>query len=273
MNFYFARTLATALFATVVVGCAGESKAKENDGIASKLRLTRGAGIDIGAKPYRAGTLAAVGGLSGTVRLEGTAPADTVRISTDERICGTVAPSRVQTGSGGGLANTVVWVADAATGKRLPMEKRVVVSSTSCLIDPRVQATVVGAAVNVFNDDKLLHKLVFLRAGTQDTIVVMPFFNNGQVVTSEELAKTSGIVEVRCALHPWTRGYLAVFDHPYYAVTEKDGRFSIDSLPPGNYRLMAWHEGMSKPVEQRVKIDAGQTGKVDLGLAIGAGQD
>lgn len=266
MNGHLARVFIAALFAAAVA-CGGDSSAKVNgDGrVASR---SRHAGIDVGAKPYRPGPLNAVGSLAGTVRFDGDPPGDTVPIASDERLCGTAAPSGVKVGGDGGLANTVVWVAGATSGKPLPVEKRVVITSGNCLVDPRIQATVVGAAVNVFNGDKLLHTLVFLRAGTNDTIAVMPFFNDGQVVASEKLADASGIVEVQCALHPWTRGYLAVFDHPYFAVTRPDGRFTIDSLPPGSYRVMAWHEGMSRPVEQKVKIDAGQTNTVDVGIAL-----
>ena len=46
--------------------------------------------------------------------------------------------------------------------------------------------------MNVFNDEKALHKLVFTKVGTHDTLAVMPFFNAGQMVASEKLAKTSG---------------------------------------------------------------------------------
>ena len=105
--------------------------------------------------------------------------------------------------------------------------------------------------MNVFNDDRLLHRLVFVRAGTHDTLAVMPFFNDGQIVASEKLAKKPGIVAVTCALHPWTHGYIAVFDHPYFAVTDKSGRFAIDSIAPGTYKVMLWHEGMGEPIERR----------------------
>ncbi len=113
------------------------------------------------------------------------------------------------------------------------MERRIAVASERCLLDPRVQAAVSGTTVNVFNDDKSLHKLSFINASSGDTIQRMQFFNDGQVVATEKLAKTAGVVEIRCVQHPWTRGYIAVFDHPYFAVTESDGSFKIDSLPPG----------------------------------------
>ena len=168
--------------------------------------------------------------------------ADTTPITIDPKVCGTHVPSAVEA-TPDGLADVIVWIADAKTGKALPIDASRRAVERRCVLDPRVQATVSGSTVNVFNDDKALHKLVFLDAGTGDTMQRMPFFNNGQVVASEKLAKKAGIVEVRCAQHPWTRAYIATFDHPYFAVTEKDGKFTIDSLPPGKYTVNVWHEG------------------------------
>ena len=164
------------------------------------------------------------------------------------------------------LAGSVVWIADVKAGKAMPVEKRADLASEDCLLDPRVQAVVVGTTINVENDDKMLHKLVFTKLGTHDTLTVTPFFNAGQIVATERLAKTTGIVEVRCAQHPLTRAYVAVFDHPYFAVTDRNGTFKIDSLPPGTYKMMVWREGMVKPVEQQIQIAAGGMAKADLTL-------
>jgi hypothetical protein len=91
----------------------------------------------------------------------------------------------------------------------------------------------------------------------------------GQVVPSEKIAGAPGIVEVRCPEHPWARAYIAVFDHPYFAVTDERGAFKIDSLPAGTYTVKVWHEGIDKPVEQRVVIQPGGVGRLDVALALG----
>src|SRR6185503_2831036 len=80
--------------------------------------------------------------------------------------------------------------------------------------------------------------------------------------------QTRGIVEVRCVQHPWTHAYIAVFDHPYFDVTEDDGSFKIDSLPPGTYTVNLWHEGMAKPVTQSVNIAANGTARIDLPIKL-----
>src|SRR4029077_11174848 len=93
-------------------------------------------------------------------------------------------------------SHSVVWIAKVTTGKAPPVEKRLELSSEHCILDPHVQAAVVGTAVNIFNDDKLLHKLVFTRLAKHDTLTVVPFFNIGQMVASDRLAMEPGIVEV-----------------------------------------------------------------------------
>lgn len=208
-----------------------------------------------------------MGSVSGTIKLDGVVKPDTTSITIDQKVCGTHVPSAVEA-TPNGLGDVIVWIADAKTGKQFPVTRWIALSSENCELDPRVQATVSGSTVNVFNDDKALHKLVFIDAATGDTIQRMPFFNNGQVVASEKLAKHAGIVEVRCAQHPWTRAYIAAFDHPYFAVTEKDGKFAIDSLPPGKYTVNVWHEGMKQPLTQQVQVDANGSAKLDLSVKI-----
>jgi hypothetical protein len=260
------------LFAIVVLGACSTDSAPTRRQAArgsagKKTEDSAGGSVDLGGTgAYQPGILTAVGSVTGTVTLAGSAPLDTVPSGAERTLCGkdpqTAPPSESD------FSNSVVWIANVRTGKAPPIEKRVELASEHCLLDPHVQAAVVGTAVNIFNDDQLLHKLVFTRLGTHDTLTVVPFFNIGQMVASDRLATAPGIVEVRCVQHPWTRGYLAVFDHPYFAVTRKDGGFSIDSLPPGTYTMMVWHEGALKPAEQQVQIVAGQTARTALTIAV-----
>jgi plastocyanin len=236
---------------------------------ATKIDDSAAGTVDLGTAAYHAVPLTAVGNIAGTITRDGSAPlvSDTATGTPDKQICGKKVETVTATTSKG-LANAVVWVTDAASGKALPIERRIELSSEECALDPRVQAAVAGTTVNVENDDKVLHKFIFTHLGKHDTLTVVRFFNAGEVVASERIAKTAGIVEVRCTLHPWTRGYVAVFDHPYFAVTEKNGSFTIDSLPPGSYHVMVWHEGAAKPVEQTVQVAAGGTSRMDMTVRV-----
>jgi hypothetical protein len=226
----------------------------------AKIDDSAAGSIDLGGTQYHTTTLTAIGSVAGTIRIPDSTSLPSANVSAAAAECarlrgGPAVPAK-------NFANTVVWIADVKTGKPFPIDKRADLASERCLLDPRVQAVVVGTTVDVVNDDKLLHRLVFTRLGTHDTLTVTPFFNSGQVVASERLAKTPGIVEVRCVQHPWTHGYIAVFDHPYFDVTDNDGSFKIDSLPPGSYKLMIWHGGAAQPQEQQVQITAGGTARI-----------
>ena len=235
--------------------------------------------IDLRTAPYHETNLSAMGSVTGTIRSavdtvssdststdadSTTAVADTFTSSAPE-VPDCVQNSKASTAAKArAFARSVVWIAGVSSGKPFPIERRADLSSEHCLLDPKVQGVVVGTTMNVINDEKVLHKLVFTKLGTHDTLAVTPFFNVGQMVASERLAKTAGVVEVRCARHPWTRAYIAVFDHPYFAVTERHGNFKIDSLPPGSYTLMVWNPGDAKPVERQIQITAGGQTRVDL---------
>ena len=245
----------------------------------SKGDVSSPGAIDLHTAPYHQVNLSAMGSVTGTIRSavdtvsadsaatvadSTTAVADTFTSSAPEvpdceqnSKASTAAKARA-------FARSIVWIAGVNAGKPFPIDRRADLSSEHCLLDPKVQGVVVGTTMNVINDEKVLHKLVFTKLGTHDTLTVTPFFNVGQMVASERVAKTPGVVEVRCARHPWTRAYIVVFDHPYFAVTERRGNFTIDSLPPGNYTLMIWNPGDAKPTERPVQITAGGQTRIDV---------
>jgi Carboxypeptidase regulatory-like domain len=266
----FAAQRAAALIALVALAACSDGSRNSNARISVTPKADDSAAgtVDVGGgSTYSVAPVTRGGTVSGTIRLDGAPPIDTIAVTRDQKLCGTHPAGRI-VGTPDGLADVLVWIADVKTGKSMPIDKRVELDSEQCALDPRVQGAVVGSTVNVFNDDRLLHRLVFTRAGTHDTLSVMPFFSDGQIVASEKLAKRPGIVAVTCSLHPWTHGYIAVFDHPYFEVTEKNGKFSLDSLPPGDYKLMVWHEGMGTPIERKVTVTPGGNEKVDIPIKL-----
>ena len=59
------------------------------------------------------------------------------------------------------------------------------------------------------------------------------------------------------------KGYIAVFKHPYFSVTDKEGTFEIKDLPPGTYTITAWQEKLGTQT-QKVTIAAGESKSLDF---------
>jgi hypothetical protein len=85
---------------------------------------------------------------------------------------------------------------------------------------------------------------------------LVPLGSAGAVVPLTSVLQTPGLVEVRDDRHPWIRGWIAVAPHPYLAITDRNGQFSLDAVPPGNYVLVTWHERLGQ-LATPVHIDAG----------------
>jgi hypothetical protein len=166
------------------------------------------------------------------------------------------------------LANSIVWIDDIAAGKPFPETRRETLTIEKCRFEPRVMAVVAKSTINVFSRDRVSHGPRFYREGAAEPIESMRTVDAGQVVPSEKIAAQPGIVEVRCAEHPFARAYIAVFDHPYFAVTDERGAFKIDGLPAGTYNVKVWHEGMERPSVQRVAVGPSGEARLDATLAL-----
>jgi hypothetical protein len=251
-----------------VLGCSGDPG---NAALAhTASRPPSSESIELPSATYRAVALGAIGSIAGLVEIDGNAPADSiVTPSVDRELCGSAYPDSSAVLHGRALANVVVWLSDVREGKTLPVERRTEIVNEECRLEPRVQGVVVGTTVNVLNEDRLAHTMRFLHGGPNgDTLAVIPLTDDGQVVPNEHLTAKAGLVAAACVQHPWTRGYIVVFESPYYAVTGASGAFRIDSVPPGKYRLLVWHEREEARVEREVDVTAGGTARVDLKLRL-----
>jgi hypothetical protein len=220
--------------------------------------------IPVPSEPYRAVQVLDDGWVTGTVRVVGEVPADTVVTPTmDQRVCGTRIVERTVQRTGDRLAGVVVWLTDVRTGKELPLQRRFEVRNEKCLLEPRVQAVVAGGTLNVRSADRLVHRTRIARHGSGEALTVIYQNDFGQVVPDDRVLSRPGLLDLTSDVHPWTRAFVAVFDHPYFAVTGRDGAFELDEVPPGRYTLAAWHERFGK-VERPVTVTAGDRAVVDV---------
>ena len=66
-----------------------------------------------------------------------------------------------------------------------------------------------------------------------------------------------GIVRVFCDIHSHMSAFILVFNHPFFAISDADGRYRIENVPPGNYSAVAWNEGLASEPKPVVLADGG----------------
>jgi len=137
-------------------------------------------------------------------------------------------------------------------------EKKVVLDQPCCMFEPRVLCLRSDQELEVHNSMKVPHNIK-IDGGAKNP-------NLNQVIPPQGKLDVAGwkasptAVPISCNVHKWMRGYIRVFDHPYYAVTNAKGEFEIKNAPVGKWRLVVWHEegyvvGDKKGVEIEVKKD------------------
>ena len=205
---------------------------------------------------------ATAGEVSGTVTLDGMAPPNApIRMNADP-VCvkENPAPQTQETfdvGSDGkSLANVFIYVKDGLGNYEYdPPTDRPQIDQKMCRYHPHVQGVRVGQALEILNSDPTLHNIHALPKNNSE-------FNNGQPIQGMKMTHTFTAKEVmvpfKCDVHGWMNAYVGVLDHPYFAVSGKDGKFSLKTLPPGTYTIEAWHEKLGA-MEQKVTIGAKET--------------
>jgi hypothetical protein len=151
------------------------------------------------------------------------------------------------------LQNVVVYVKAGLPTANLPAPTTtpVTVDQKGCIYEPRVVLAMVNQPVQFLNSDDTDHHIQVMAEVNKEFIVSQKKGEAPQVVKYDK--PETGILVI-CHLHPWMRMFVSVLPNPYYAITGKDGTFTIKGLPAGYYTLEAWHEKLGT---QTVKVQAG----------------
>lgn len=155
-----------------------------------------------------------------------------------------------------GVANTFVYLEEAPDGVTVttPTEP-VTLGQEGCLYAPRVLGIQVNQPLLVENDDPVLHNVRCMAKMNRP-------FNLGQPAGTKPREKVfrapEKAVKFKCDVHPWMSAYIFVMEHPFYAVTDANGKFTIEGLPAGKHTLKAWHETFGE-LELEVDVPAAGT--------------
>ena len=258
------------LLATACTREASDDAPAHSAPAAKKLVTTTEATGDVVIAPpgaaYTAAAVSAPGTVTGSVTLKAPlAPLAPMPTGDAAAQCGAnIADESVQM-QGGGLAGVVVWLDGLRSGKALGLERRIELESDHCKLVPRVQAAAVGSAVNLIGHDDFRQHLRFTAGGETVPRATILLGGGEQVIPTELPFKATGMVAVHDTARAWTRAYLAVFDHPYFAVTGAGGTFTIDGVPPGKYTLRAWHERTAVATQS---VDVAANGVVKVAVVL-----
>jgi plastocyanin len=145
-------------------------------------------------------------------------------------------------------------------------DKKVVMDQPCCAFEPRVLCVRQGQTVVFKNSSEIPHGVNVL--GTFNNPKLNKVVPPGTELEVDKWVAYWAPIPIRCESHKWMQGYVKVFNHPYYAVTDKDGSFEIKDAPAGEYNIVVWHEtgfllGDKTKTGVKITIKAGDT--TDLG--------
>jgi plastocyanin len=123
---------------------------------------------------------------------------------------------------------------------------------------PHVLAVIAGTVVDFPNSDLTYHNVFSLSRAKR--------FDLGRYAAGKSKSvrmDRPGVVRVFCDIHSHMNAFVLVFAHPFFDVTDLDGRYQLPNVPPGTYSVMGWHEGEPR-VTRPVTVAAGGWSELDL---------
>ena len=224
-----------------LAGCSKKEEAPSET--AAPVAATKAAPID-------ANTVATV---TGTIKLDGAAPKPRkIDMSQDPACSGGMGMTETVVSEGGNLANVFVYVKEGLGDRTFDVPKESVsIDQHGCHYVPHVLGVMAGQTVKILNSDPTTHNIHPSPKNNKE-------WNESQAPKAAPLEKSFAreevLLPVKCNQHPWMKMYVGVVKSPFFAVSDKDGKFTIKGLPPGKYTLAAVHETLG---EQTMNIEVG----------------
>jgi plastocyanin len=161
----------------------------------------------------------------------------------------------------GTLRWTFVWVKAGLPERAWPAAQgAVTIDQVGCIYKPHVAAVRTGQDVEFLNSDPTNHNIHPMPRLNREWNESQPPQSDKKI---KQFSKPEVMIPVKCNVHPWMKLWIAVVNHPFYAVTGEDGSFTLKGLPPGEYTIEAWHEKYGAQ-EMKVKVGPKEEKQVDF---------
>ena len=215
-------------------------------------------------------SLASAADVTGTITLKGTPPKEReITPLKDDVNCSRLQPGVPTThfyvvGPSAGLADVVVSIEGMdgkSTGASAPPA---MLDQKGCEYSPQILAVQTEQKIIVRNSDPVLHNVHDMPSvsGNKEQNMAQP---PGGADLTFTFSKPEPFLKFKCEVHPWMFAWVSVFDHPYFAISGKDGSFKIANVPPGKYTLKAAHR-KAGTVTQEIEVKEGAPTQVNLTL-------
>ena len=161
----------------------------------------------------------------------------------------------------GTTSDVVVFIRDAPAGGPLPVTHTSIVQQDESF-EPRVVAITRGSSIDFPNADPFFHNVFSLSSGA--------VFDLGRYKRGDSRTRVfthPGLVKVYCHVHSQMSASILVLDNAYFTRPRGDGKFALDDLPAGGFRISAWQERLGETVTS-VVVKPGQTTHVEFNLPL-----
>lgn len=245
--------LLTLVFALLLAGCGQQDALPPDavDAVTPPIDLTKAATV------------------KGTVTVEGAVPRPRkLKISGNPECSGITHGdlfSEELIAPNGRLQNAIVYVKTGLEDYKFPVpQEPVLIDQKGCTFIPHVVAVQEYQKIDLLNSDPTMHNVNARSQNSRGFNIGFPSKGMKRTVSIKEVEVA---VPIRCDLHPWMQGYIAVFGHPYFQVTGADGAFSFNPLPPGKYEIEVWHESLGTQT-QTIEVTPAETKEISFTFSL-----
>ncbi len=204
------------------------------------------------------------GTLKGHVKYEGKAPKKKrLRMDADP-VCGSshsgpVLSENFKVADDGSMEEALVYLKNVSYSGGIPSEPAIL-DQKGCIYAPHVFGMVAGQELLIKNSDATLHNIHSMPKVNKEFNFAMPKVVKEKKATFKKSEPSP--FYIKCDVHPWMKSWVLVSDHPYFAVTDEKGNFSIEGIPSGTYEVVCWQEKFGKrTLTAKVTIGDGDTTK------------